>query len=122
MRCFKWGYCAEPGVCWCDAGHSHARQHLPCMQAASTAPATLPSPLRLPPPAVSLPLRPPADAPGLPEQVYGGDVGDYEEAASSDEAMFTERDWENVLLGYTSQHVEHDYWIPESMIEGAGPL
>lgn len=65
-----------------------------------------PAALQAPPcPALS---RPP-EAPALPE----------EPGSSSDEDdMFTERDWHNVLRGYTSQHVEHDFPIPDSMIEG----
>ena len=35
-----------------------------------------------------------------------------------DDSVFTPADWANVLKGYKSQYVEHDYWVPASMIEG----
>ena len=96
-----------------DVGCGRARRHLPCMQAASTASAALQSLPPLLPPAVSLPQQP-AEVPALPEEVVDSD------AAQDEDDMFTERDWENVLRGYTSQHREHDFWIPDSMIEGEG--
>lgn len=40
------------------------------------------------------------------------------ERASSDDSVFTPADWANVLKGYRSQYVEHDYWVPANMIEG----
>ena len=36
----------------------------------------------------------------------------------TDDSVFTAADWNNVLKGYSSQYVEHDYWVDESMIEG----
>ena len=36
----------------------------------------------------------------------------------TDDSVFTAADWSNVLKGYSSQYVEHDYWVDESMIEG----
>ena len=36
----------------------------------------------------------------------------------TDDSVFTAADWNNVLKGYSSQYVEHDFWVDESMIEG----
>ena len=36
----------------------------------------------------------------------------------TDDSVFTAGDWNNVLKGYSSQYVEHDYWVDESMING----
>jgi hypothetical protein len=52
-----------------------------------------------------------AEAPALPELPGGG-------GEDEDDSMFTERDWHNVLRGYTSQHAEHDFPIPDIMLEG----
>ncbi len=41
------------------------------------------------------------------------------DSPGSDDSVFTPADWANVLKGYRSQYVEHDYWVPASMIEGA---
>ena len=37
----------------------------------------------------------------------------------TDDSVFTAADWSNVLKGYSSQYVEHDFWVDESMIEGS---
>ena len=36
-----------------------------------------------------------------------------------DDSVFTAADWANVLKGYQSQYVEHDFWVDASQIEGA---
>lgn len=41
------------------------------------------------------------------------------DSLSSDDSVFTPADWANVLKGYRSQYVEHDFWVDASMIEGA---
>ena len=33
--------------------------------------------------------------------------------------MFTDADWDMLMRGYTSQYMEHDFWLDDSMIEGA---
>ena len=50
----------------------------------------------------------PSQAPPVPDT----------ESPGSDDSVFTPADWANVLKGYKSQYVEHDYWVPASMIEG----
>ncbi len=47
-------------------------------------------------------------APSLPES-YRPD----------DDSVFTAADWDNVLKGYQSQYVEHDFWVDASQVEGA---
>lgn len=32
--------------------------------------------------------------------------------------IFTDADWDNLMKGYTSQYVEHDFWVEDSMVEG----
>ena len=44
-----------------------------------------------------------------------------ESVRATDDSVFTAADWSNVLKGYSSQYVEHDYWVDESMIEGTSP-
>ena len=41
------------------------------------------------------------------------------DSSSGDDSVFTPADWANVLKGYRSQYVEHDFWVDASMIEGA---
>ena len=41
-----------------------------------------------------------------------------ERLTSTDDNVFTASDWDNVLKGYRSQYIEHDFWVDDSMIEG----
>ena len=52
----------------------------------------------------------PSQAPAVPQPLRF--------RSDSDDSVFTPADWENVLKGYRSQYVEHEFWVDPSMIEG----